>query len=538
MITPKKVLIGSSLAILGLIIAFSDPGRLLSKWQAQREVSHGKELATLYCSTCHLEPLPDILPKRSWEMVLGYMGYMMGIENIDYLSHHPEFAQENVKSKLTFLTRENMVPAAPILSDSDWETLRHYYVESATEVPIPQASKPTLSWELPQFDIVQSNYRSDPTITTLVHVKEDTNQVYIGDAAANSLAILGADGQLISPPLKFGPAIAPVDIEFTADSAFLASIGDLFSVTASFEKVATISRLPLVDQSVTSTSISVAINDIYRMADMDTDDFNGDGVLDFVVCGFGGQQGNLAWFESQPDGSYLEHVLIGRPGAVKAVIHDFNGDQHPDIAVLLSHAQEGFYILTNNGENEFESTTIFETHPSYGHTYFELQDFNQDGQMDFLVVNGDNVDSDPYNTLKNFQGIRIYLNQGDLQFEEAYFYPMYGAFGARAADFDNDGDLDIAAISFSPDFAIEQRESFVYLENNGRLEFTAHSTPELNSGRWMTIDAGDIDGDADVDIVLGGANVPTGMFAFMDTYRALAESAPSILILDNNSIKN
>lgn len=141
MITPKKVLIGSSLAILGLIIAFSDPGRLLSKWQAQREVSHGKELATLYCSTCHLEPLPDILPKRSWEMVLGYMGYMMGIENIDYLSHHPEFAQENVKSKLTFLTRENMVPAAPILSDSDWETLRHYYVESATEVPIPQASQ-------------------------------------------------------------------------------------------------------------------------------------------------------------------------------------------------------------------------------------------------------------------------------------------------------------------------------------------------------------------------------------------------------------
>ena len=44
---------------------------------------------------------------------------------------------------------------------------------------------------------------------------------------------------------------------------------------------------------------------------------------------------------------------------------------------------------------------------------------------------------------------------------------MYGAFGARAADFDNDGDLDIAAISFYPDFEIEKRESFVYLQNNG-----------------------------------------------------------------------
>ena len=78
----------------------------------------------------------------------------------------------------------------------------------------------------------------------------------------------------------------------------------------------------------------------------------------------------------------------------------------------------------------------------------------------------------------------------------------------------------------------------MYLEGNGELEFSAHSTPELNNGRWMTLDAGDIDGDGDVDIVLGGANVPTGMFAFMDTYRALAEIAPSILILDNNSIKD
>jgi hypothetical protein len=51
----------------------------------------------------------------------------------------------------------------------------------------------------------------------------------------------------------------------------------------------------------------------------------------------------------------------------------------------------------------------------------------------------------------------------------------------------------------------------------------------------MTIGVGDLDGDADTDIVLGGAYIPVGMFAFMDVYRAMAESAPAILILENTS---
>ena len=153
--------------------------------------------------------------------------------------------------------------------------------------------------------------------------------------------------------------------------------------------------------------------------------------------------------------------------------------------------------------------------------------------MDILAVNGDNVDSDPYNTLKNYHGLRIYLNRGNLRFEEAYFYPMYGAFGAQAEDFDDDGDLDIAAISFYPDFSAERRESFTYLQNDGGLEFSAYTSPELMTGRWMTMDVGDIDGDDDVDIVLGGGYIPSGMFVYMDMYEAFTETAPPVLILKN-----
>lgn len=477
--------------------------------------------------------MPDILPKNSWETALAYMGYMLGMENIDYLAEHPEFGRQNVESKLTYLIEENMVPDEPLVSASDWDTLRYYYVESAAPEPLPQAAKPSLAWDLPQFDIVHSDYRADPAVTTMVHIRDATGEAYIGDSAAHTLAVLGSDGQLKAEPRRFGPAMSPVGIEFDGDSAFVASIGDIFGDLTSADKIATISRLSPLNQGIDAAGISVLIDDIYRMAGMDSADLNGDGIVDFVVCGFGLRQGNVALYESRPDGSYREHVLIDRPGAVTAKFHDFNGDQHLDIAVLLSDAREGFYILLNDGANHFESTTIFETHPSYGHTYFELQDFNSDGLMDILTVNGDNVDSDPYNTLKNYHGIRVYLNHGDLSFEEAYFFPMYGAFGARAADFDNDGDLDIAAISFFPNFAVDRRESFVYLQNNGELEFSAFTTAELVNGRWMTIGAGDLDADGDVDIVLGGAHIPTGMFAHMDVYRSLAESAPSILVLEN-----
>ena len=531
MINRTQIGIGTAvIAVCLLIIILPDLRDWLRENESERRLSRGRELANVYCSTCHLEPAPDILPKHSWQVALGYMGYMLGMENLDYLAEHPEFAQQNVQSKQKYLIKENMIPDTPLLSESDWDTLRYYYVESASAEPLPQLGKPPLLWELPQFDIVQSDYRADPAVTTMVHIREATREAYIGDSVANTLAVLGSDGQLKAEPRKFGPAMSPVGIAFVDDAVYVASIGDIFGDLTSADKVATISRLSLLDQS-----ISVVIDGLYRTAGMDVADMNGDGVVDFVVCGFGTRQGNVALYLSQSDGSYREQVLINRPGAVRAQIHDFNDDQHPDIAVLLSDAREGLYILINNGDNQFASTTVFETHPSYGHTYFELQDFNSDGLMDILAVNGDNVDSDPYNTLKNYHGIRIYLNRGELRFEEAYFYPMYGAFGTRAADFDNDGDLDIVAISFYPDFNVKRRESFVYLRNDGNMKFSAHTAPELVNGRWMTIGVGDLDGDADVDIVLGGANIPTGMFAYMEIYRELAESAPSVLVLENTT---
>ena len=522
----KYVVIGTGLIVL-LTVG-------IVQIQRYRALQRGAELAALYCATCHLEPPPASLPKRSWEAALGYMGYWLGIENIDFLDEAPEFARDNVATRHAALVRDDFFPDAPLLNEEQWASLRNYYVTTAPQDPLPQTGKPLLRWELPRFEVFRSSYRQPGAVTTLVHIRETTGEIYVGDTAAQSLTVLDGDGQVVTVR-RFRPAISPVDIHFAGDTAYLASIGDVLAQQPASARPGHVSRLHLVEQGIADATSEVAVQNLYRMADLEMADLTGDGRSDLIISGFGSLTGNVAWFQALPGGVYEqeERVLLGLPGAVRTRAHDFNDDGLLDIMALMSDAREGLHIFVNQAEGEFTQETVFETHAGYGHTYFELHDFNDDALMDVLVVNGDNVDSDPYNTRKNYHGIRIYLNRGGLRFEEAYFYPMYGAFNARAADFDADGDLDIAAISFYPDYLSARPEAFTYLENQGAFEFVASTSEEALQGRWMTLDIGDIDADGDVDVVLGGSYLSVGLIGYPDILDELLETGESVLILKN-----
>ncbi|MEJ0083183.1 MAG: VCBS repeat-containing protein [Puia sp.] len=76
-----------------------------------------------------------------------------------------------------------------------------------------------------------------------------------------------------------------------------------------------------------------------------------------------------------------------------------------------------------------------------------------------------------------------------------------------ARDFDGDGDLDLAVISFFADYQKQPEEAFVYLENTGDFNFMPHSLLAGQRGRWLTMDVGDLNRDGKPDILLGNFSI-------------------------------
>ena len=151
--------------------------------------------------------------------------------------------------------------------------------------------------------------------------------------------------------------------------------------------------------------------------------------------------------------------------------------------------------------------------------------------MDILYTNGDNADLSI--SLKAYHGIRIFMNDGKNNFNQTYFYPMFGASKALAADFDLDGDLDIAAISFFTSSTQKPNEGFLLLKNEGNYQFKISTFKESNQGKWMVMDVGDMDKDGDLDIILGSF-LKEGM-SYLKSKEG--KTLPSAIILENKKIK-
>jgi hypothetical protein len=413
-------------------------------------------------------------------------------------------------------------PDARLLMEQ-WNAIwKDYYLVAAPETAPPQDPHPPIVPDLDLFKVEDPHCAPTNGYATMIQIDKQTRQIYVGNALTKSLDVLDSNGHLLTSSavdstlthlLKVSDGWLGTQIGIVPPNDLPLGLVTLYDRKENrFEK-----KCDLITGLLRPVHSAIA-------------DLLGDGRQELVVCSFGNTGGRLAWYSSNAPCSFNEHGIMDRPGALVSRILDVDHDGKPDLVVLTAQGKEGVFLYHNEGRGEFSERPLIEQPPVWGYTYFELADFNGDGHLDVLTANGDRGDFEC--PPKMYHGIRIYLNDGHWNFSEAFFFPLNGAYKAIAADFDGDGDLDIAAISFFPDYEKSPEESFVYLENAGGMKFTPHTFPHPDRGRWLTMDAGDLDGDGDVDLVLGGVyktpfRAPQGL---MERWQ---KEGPSILILRN-----
>jgi len=243
-----------------------------------------------------------------------------------------------------------------------------------------------------------------------------------------------------------------------------------------------------------------------RVADARAGDFDGDGDLDLAVAGFGYDQGETLWLENKGAWRFEPHSLQPLSGAINAVPVDINGDGALDIVTLVSQEWEEIWAFLGDGRGRFTPTLVWgSSNTDFGSSWISLVDLDRDGDPDILYSNGDAFDYAPANS-RPWHGVQWLENQGGMSFRFHRIADLSGASSPQAADLDGDGDLDVAVVSAYNRWDDPQALSLVWLENNGRQQFTKHAVAHSPT-HLITLAIGDLDGNGTADLVTGGMHI-------------------------------
>lgn len=491
------------------------------------QVSHGKALMEQYCGLCHAVPSPGDLDQKTWrDYILVRMGAYMGVfyDNVRFYDSVPEKWLEPGEGGERVL-KAGIYPSQPMLSQDDFMAIREYILGAAPGLTTGPPGAFGVPKDLQGFRVrpIRLDTSLQPFVSA-VEISEDKGLVYAG-LFMQPLLALDKSGRIVDSASGF---TMPVEIRLTEAGLSVVDIGSMGGSDAPQGSYKVGNSL----KDMRRKRFSQVEEGLMRPVQSHRADLDGDGDEDLLLCEFGYHLGKLVWHE-RVDGGWVEHVLFPDDGAVAAGIEDFNKDGLPDIAVLQANSDEKLVLYVNKGKGEFESRQIARYPPSQGGAAMELVDIDGDGKIDLVTASGDNGDYPP--TLKPIHGLRIYLNKGDFSFEEQALLPMNGAYGTRCRDYDLDGDIDIAAISYYPDYKSRPEEAFIYYEQTSPGQFSPHTIPQADKGRWMVMDAGDIDQDGDQDIVLGAFNVRYDDKGDASSYQRWVSQNVSLLLLENTA---
>ncbi len=404
----------------------------------------GAPLFRQHCGSCHQLPAPTDLPLGAWDTVV-----LPRMQNF-------------------------MTAGGGGLPAGDWERLRQYILTRAPEHLITKDIRATDS---PLFEARFPAMYSSPPSGTFLSILPGRG-IILGDINKEGLFVFDTSlrntqftytGKGVTSMATFGP------------SSYATVIGS-FSPTD--EPTGRLVRLA-------ADSAVMLIDGLRRPTDLLALPTPGKSAPSFIVSEYGKWAGRLSWYVPDDDDRYGRTVLSHRPGPMAIV-----RESEQAFLVLYGQGDERIVRFTRSPDG-WEERTLLRFPPSYGSSSLRLIDWNGDAWPDLVYTGGDHAD---YRAApKPYHGIRIFTGSADGSYRQAEFIPLPGAYDAVVADFDEDGQRDIAAIAFFPDFRQRTPASAVIFHRRGR-EWVPALLPASGSGRWIRLAAGDVDGDGDLDL--------------------------------------
>ncbi len=417
----------------------------------------------------------EILPK----MALRY-----GISKVKGLKEMEMESSSEIGKKI--VDEANIFPDEPLMKVSDWNKIEKYYLSRSKEsFMLPKRSEIQVSEE--QFKSLKPKLLAGVGGTVLARF-DPKGELMVTDAKTRDVRVFDQNLNL-KRSISAGVAIA--HRERIGNTTYYLSMGQVFPTNDPKGKLF---------RQKDGQQVEALIDSLQRPVSAVYDDFDRDGDLDVVVSEFGFHVGQLSLFLNDGNDRFEKKKLFSQAGSMQSELRDMNNDGIKDVVVLSAQGNEGITVYLNDGKANFEVKKILSFPPMYGSSFFEFVDLNGDSLDDIIYTCGDNADYEPI--LKPYHGIYAFLNKGNMEFKRLFFEYLNGAYGAKVADFDLDGDLDIAANSFFPDYKDNPQESFVFMRNQGNWNFERSTIPEYVDGRWLTMDMADWDEDGDQDLVL------------------------------------
>jgi len=300
----------------------------------------------------------------------------------------------------------------------------------------------------------------------------------------------------ISPVIAAPAHVSATDMDRDGDlDVLVASMGQLF---ASNDKIGSV--VILENDGRQGFTPRTIVDRIARVTDVRGADFNRDGRLDLIVGQFGYDDGETRWMENLGNWQFRSHMLQRLSGVIHTIPNDVDEDGDMDIFSLVSQEWEEIYIYENDGHANFKSHLVWgSTNEDYGSSGMRLADMNRDGLIDILYTNGDAFDYLPPRP-RPWHSVQWLENKGGFKFEHRPIGKFNGASGAVAADVDDDGDLDVAAVSCYNLWEQPESQSMIWFENDGKMSFTQHDIAH-NPTHLISLETADMNGDRKPDFV-------------------------------------